>query len=94
MGGTQSAWHPPFRSVLYHRASVTLGRLATLNDASPHSGQVRRYDLTSFQSGLVVSSSLGGALVGSVGAFVFGDKLGRRKELLLAATLYGATVPM
>ena len=49
-----------------------------------------RYDLTSFQSGLVVSSSLGGALVGSMGAFLFGDKLGRRKELLLAASLYGA----
>lgn len=48
-----------------------------------------RYDLTSFQSGLVVSSSLGGALVGSMGAFLFGDKLGRRKELLLASTLYG-----
>lgn len=49
-----------------------------------------RYNLTSFQSGLVVSSSLGGALVGSMGAFLFGDKLGRRKELLLASSLYGA----
>ena len=50
---------------------------------------VRRYQLTPFQSGLVVSSSLAGALAGSVGAFLFGDRLGRRKELLLASVLYG-----
>jgi len=48
-----------------------------------------RYQLTPFQSGLVVSSSLAGALAGSVGAFLFGDRLGRRKELLLASVLYG-----
>ncbi len=48
-----------------------------------------RYDLDSFQSGLVVSSSLFGALAGSSAAFVVGDKLGRRRELLLAAVLYG-----
>ena len=48
-----------------------------------------RYDLTSFQSGQVVSSSLFGALGGSALAFVVGDKLGRKKELLLAALLYG-----
>ncbi len=41
------------------------------------------------QSGLVVSLSLGGALVGSAAALVWGDKLGRKKELLLAAALYG-----
>ena len=48
-----------------------------------------RYNLDSFQSGLVVSSSLFGALAGSSAAFVVGDKLGRRRELLLAAVLYG-----
>ncbi|GMH43402.1 hypothetical protein BSKO_11324 [Bryopsis sp. KO-2023] len=45
--------------------------------------------LSDFQVGSVVSSSLFGALVGSVGAFFVGDKLGRKKELLLAAGLYG-----
>lgn len=36
-----------------------------------------------------MSSSLFGALSGSVGAFFVGDKLGRKKELFLAASLYG-----
>jgi MFS family permease len=53
-----------------------------------------RYDLSAFQSGLVVSLSLAGALAGSVAAFVFGDRLGRRRELLLAAALYGEPVMM
>lgn len=48
-----------------------------------------RYDINSFQSGLIVSASLFGALAGSSAAFVVGDKLGRRRELLLAAVLYG-----
>lgn len=48
-----------------------------------------RYQLTSFQSGLVVSLSLFGALAGSAAAFVVGDPLGRKRELLLAAGLYG-----
>jgi len=48
-----------------------------------------RYSLSPFKSGLVVSSSLFGALAGSVGAFFLGDKLGRRRELMLAACLYG-----
>ncbi|DBA88440.1 TPA: hypothetical protein ACH3X2_004930 [Trebouxia sp. C0005] len=48
------------------------------------------YSLSPFKSGLVVSSSLFGALAGSVGAFFLGDKLGRRRELMLAACLYGA----
>lgn len=49
-----------------------------------------RYDLNSFQSGFVVSSSLLGALAGSAAAFVVGDKLGRKREILLGAVLYGA----
>lgn len=47
-----------------------------------------RFQLTSFQSGLVVSLSLFGALAGSAAAFVVGDPIGRRNELLLAAALY------
>ena len=58
-------------------------------DAEAAGDCVRRYDLDSFQSGLVVSSSLFGALAGSSAAFVVGDKLGRRRELLLGAVLYG-----
>lgn len=50
---------------------------------------MRRYDLSSFQSGFVVSSSLLGALAGSAAAFVVGDKLGRKRELMLGAVLYG-----
>ena len=48
-----------------------------------------RYELSPLQSGLAVSSSLLGALAGSAGAFAFGEKLGRRRELLLAAACYG-----
>jgi MFS family permease len=51
-----------------------------------------RYSLSAFQSGLVVSMSLAGALLGSGVALLYGDKLGRRKELLLAAGLYGELV--
>ncbi len=51
-----------------------------------------RYSLSPFKSGLVVSSSLFGALAGSVGAFFLGDKLGRRRELMLAACLYGMSL--
>ena len=53
-----------------------------------------RYSLSPFLSGLVVSSSLFGALAGSVGAFIIGDKLGRRRELMLAACLYGEPLCM
>lgn len=52
------------------------------------------YSLSPFKSGLVVSSSLFGALAGSVGAFFLGDKLGRRRELMLAACLYGAAATL
>lgn len=50
----------------------------------------RRYQLTSWQEGQVVSASLLGALAGSALAFVVGDKLGRKRELQLGAALYGA----
>ena len=52
-----------------------------------------RYALSDFQSGTVVSASLFGALGGSALAFLVGDKLGRKRELLLAALLYGAPMP-
>lgn len=48
------------------------------------------YNLSAFQSGLVVSLSLFGALLGSGAALLWGDRLGRKRELLLASALYGA----
>ena len=53
-------------------------------------GPFCRYQLSAIQSGLVVSLSLAGALLGSLLAFFFGDRLGRKKELTYAAGLYGA----
>lgn len=50
---------------------------------------LRRYELTAFQSGLVVSMSLLGALLGSLIALATGNKLGRRTELIMASVLYG-----
>lgn len=47
------------------------------------------YSLTSFQSGLVVSMSLFGALIGSLVTLAAGNQLGRRTELITAASLYG-----
>lgn len=57
---------------------------------SPEFSGTDWYTLSSFQSGLVVSLSLAGALAGSVGALLWGDALGRRRELLIASTLYTA----
>ena len=65
---------------------ATSGALVSLTSEA-FSG-VPWYDLTPFQSGLVVSASLFGALVSSVAAFFVGDGLGRRREILLAAVLY------
>ena len=48
-----------------------------------------RYDLSSFQEGLVVSSALLGGMVGSIFTATLGSKLGRKAELLLASVLYG-----
>jgi hypothetical protein len=61
---------------------------ALLSMTSPTLSGTDWYDLTAFQSGLVVSLSLAGALLGSAGALVYGDRLGRRRELLMAAGLY------
>lgn len=46
--------------------------------------------LSPLQSGLVVSSTLAGALLGSLAALTKGDDLGRRAELQLSAGLYAA----
>jgi len=48
------------------------------------------YSMTPFFAGLVVSGSLAGALAASALALVYGDKLGRKNELLLASGFYGA----
>ena len=48
------------------------------------------YGLSAVQSGLVVSLSLGGALLGSGLALLYGDRLGRKRELLGAPALYAA----
>ncbi len=48
-----------------------------------------RSGLTPLLVGAVVSSSLMGALAGSIAILLQGDKLGRRQELLGAAGLYG-----
>eukprot|EP01025_Chloroclados_australasicus_P047820 TRINITY_DN5395_c2_g1_i1.p1 TRINITY_DN5395_c2_g1~~TRINITY_DN5395_c2_g1_i1.p1 ORF type:complete len:594 (-),score=43.00 TRINITY_DN5395_c2_g1_i1:306-2018(-) len=66
---------------------ATSGALISLTDAVK-SGTIW-YDLSPLQQGLVVSMSLAGALTGSVLTLFMGDQLGRRRELLLAALLYG-----
>ncbi len=67
---------------------ATSGALVSLTNPSL-SGTTWGSALSAFQSGLVVSCSLFGALGGSLGALLVGDDLGRRKELLLAAACYG-----
>jgi len=67
---------------------ATSGALLSLKDGAM-SGTTWSNNLSSLQSGLVVSLSLGGALLGSVLALVYGDDLGRRKELLGGGFLYG-----
>ena len=71
---------------------VTSGALANLT--SPATSGTDWYSLDPFQTGLVVSASLAGALTASAAAAVsLGDKLGSKRELQLAAALYflGAT---
>jgi MFS family permease len=46
------------------------------------------YNLSSVQTGLVVSGSLYGALIGSATAFTIADFLGRRRELVVASVSY------
>lgn len=65
---------------------ATSGALLSMT-SSTLSGTVW-YDLSTTQTGLVVSLSLAGALLGSGLALVVGDSLGRRKELILGGLLY------
>ncbi|KAH7429178.1 hypothetical protein KP509_09G033900 [Ceratopteris richardii] len=65
---------------------ATSGALISLT--SPELSGTAWYSLTPFQTGIVVSGSLYGALIGSILAFKISDGLGRRKELLVAAALY------
>lgn len=65
---------------------ATSGALVSMTSAS--TSGTEWYALSSLQSGLVVSLSLAGALIGSFGALLFGDRLGRKRELLLASVLY------
>ena len=46
-------------------------------------------DMGPFLEGVTVSSSLMGALAGSIAVLILNDRLGRRTELLGAAGLYG-----
>lgn len=64
---------------------------ALLSMSSPQVSGTDWYSLSPLQSGLIVSLSLAGALLGSLGALVYGDKIGRKKELLLGSALYGAS---
>lgn len=57
---------------------------------SPSLSDTEWYALSTFDQGLVVSLSLAGALSGSIAALFYGDKLGRKRELVLASALYAA----
>lgn len=70
---------------------ATSGALVSLTD--PVLSGTTWFALDPIAQGAVVSCSLFGALAGSLAALVYGDALGRRRELLLAAVCYavGAT---
>lgn len=61
---------------------------ALLSMTSPSLSGTAWYDLSTTETGLVVSLSLAGALLGSGLALVVGDSLGRKKELILGGLLY------
>ncbi|XP_002992213.2 D-xylose-proton symporter-like 2 [Selaginella moellendorffii] len=61
---------------------------ASISLTSPELSGTDWYQLTSIQTGLVVSGSLYGALLGSILAYNVADRLGRRKELISAAAIY------
>ena len=68
---------------------TTSGALTSIMD--PNTSGVDWYALDSFQQGMVVSTSLAGALLASAAAAVkVGDEFGSKKELQLAALFYGA----
>ncbi|XP_068669753.1 D-xylose-proton symporter-like 2 [Aristolochia californica] len=61
---------------------------ATISIQSSSLSGTTWYNLSSVEIGLVVSGSLGGALIGSVLAFNVADFLGRRRELICSSILY------
>ncbi len=73
-------------SLFGYDIGATSGAVVSL--VSPELSGIGWYNLTALQTGLVVSGSLYGALLGSIVAFNIADALGRRKELILAAFLY------
>jgi len=66
---------------------VTSGALVSLKDAAT-SGTEWGPLLTPLQSGELVSTSLAAAVAASAAALTFGDRTGRRAELLAASALY------
>lgn len=62
---------------------------ATLSIQSAELSGTTWFNLSAVQLGLVVSGSLYGALLGSLLVYPTADFLGRRRELLVAALLYG-----
>lgn len=61
---------------------------AAVSIVSPTLSGTDWYNLTSLETGLVVSGSLYGALLGSILAFNIADVLGRRREIMAAAIAY------
>ncbi|GKV32942.1 hypothetical protein SLEP1_g41505 [Rubroshorea leprosula] len=62
---------------------------ATISLQSPQLSGTTWFKLSAIQLGLVVSGSLYGALLGSLLVYPIADFLGRRRELISAALLYG-----
>lgn len=62
---------------------------ATIALQSPELSGTTWFNLSAVQLGLVVSGSLYGALFGSILVYPIADFLGRRRELIIAAVLYG-----
>ncbi|KAL3683388.1 hypothetical protein R1sor_001410 [Riccia sorocarpa] len=88
-----------FQSVLFPFFFPALGGLlfgydigatsgSVLSLTSPELSGTTWYALSSVETGLVVSGSLYGALLGSILAFNVADSLGRRRELILSAVIY------
>ncbi|PIA60425.1 hypothetical protein AQUCO_00300138v1 [Aquilegia coerulea] len=62
---------------------------ATISLQSAELSGTTWFNFSSIQLGLVVSGSLYGALLGSILVYPIADFLGRRRELIIAALLYG-----
>ncbi|XP_028778129.1 D-xylose-proton symporter-like 2 [Neltuma alba] len=78
---------PAFGGLLYGY-DIGATSCATISIQSPTLSGTSWYNLTFVEIGLITSGSLYGALAGSVLAFNVADFLGRKRELILAASLY------